>query len=327
MRAAVFFSGAAGTSVGARQAGADVVAAYNHNPVCVAVHAANFPDCENVCQDLHLANYAAAPVHDVLLASPVCRANSKASQPARARAAAEATGQGRSPESAAAQLAAAHNAYRALPWSVVDACEVNRPRFVVIENVPEFVDWVFFADWLRMLRRLGYKLTQQCLNARAWGVPQDRERLFVVGSLGKPIRVRDPKPDKPAAMQGAVDWHGGDWLPFSACPGEKAREQLERAHREFKGAQSFVALVGHRPVYSASEPVRTMTRQDQIRWVYRGRFRYPTAREAFNLMGFPGDYVIPDEVAERRTVAWQLAGDAVCPPVMRGIVDRLMRAA
>jgi hypothetical protein len=41
-------------------------------------------------------------------------------------------------------------------------------------------------------------------------------------------------------------------------------------------------------------------------------------------MGFPPEYVIPDAVAETRTVAWSMAGDAVCPPVMRGIVERIL---
>lgn len=322
------FSGAAGTSVGARQAGARVVWAANHNRLCVDLHAANFPECRNVCQDLHLANYAGMDPHDALLASPVCRANSRASQPGRARAAAAARDRGASPEAAEAQLSAAHNAFRALPWSIVDACEVNRPRFLVVENVPEFVDWVFFRDWLRMLRRLGYKLTTQVLNSLAWGVPQDRSRLFVIGTLGaKSIRVQDPKTSEPAPMHGAIDWDAGDWLPIAACPGEKARAQLRRADREFGGRPAFISLVSHRPVWPSSEPVRTMTRQDQVRFVYRGRFRYPTARDAFNLMGFPSDYVIPDEVAEHRTIAWAMAGDAVSPPVMRGIIQKISDVA
>lgn len=319
MRAAVFFSGAAGTSVGAAQAGAEIVDAYNHNPLCVAVHAANFPRCRNVCQDLHLANYAAMEVHDILLASPVCRANSSASRPGRARAAAAALVRGQSPESASAQLSAAHNAFRALPWSIVDACEVNRPRFLVVENVPEFSDWQFFHDWIRLFRRLGYKMTKQILNSAAWGVPQERERMFVVGTLGpKPIRVRDPKGAKAPAMHDFIDWNGGDWMGIRSCEHPKMREQLQRAHSEFRGGPAFIQLVGHRPVWPSSEPVRTMTRQDQVRFVHKGKYRYPTKAEAFALMGFPSDYVLPEC---GRTIAWAMAGDAVSPPVMRGIVE------
>lgn len=329
MRTAVMFSGAAGTSVGAQMAGAEIVWAANHSRVCVDVHAANFPNARNVCQDLHLFNHAAMAVHDLLLASPVCRVNSSASRPARAKAAAAVLAKDPTKARQGSSLAASHNAMRALPWAVLDALEVNRPRFFALENVPEWAtDWELYPDFLRMLRRLGYKVTEQILNSEAWGVAQARERLFVIGTLGrKPIRVRDPKRTAPTPMAECIDWDGGDWLNFAEGGGEKMRAQLQRAHEVFGGARSFINLVGHRPVYDANDPLRTATRQDQFRWVYRGRFRYPTAREAFNLMGFPRTYVIPPAVAETRTVAWSLAGDAVCPPVMRGIVERIRAAA
>lgn len=327
-RTVVMFSGAAGSSIGARDGGADIVAGVNHNAVCVAVHAANFPEAQNIQQDLHLYNHAALPYHDGLIASPVCRANSSASRPARAKAAKAAKDKGHSDAAAAARLASAHNAYGALPWAVMDSLEVNRPRWFVIENVEEWADWVFFRDFIRMVKRLGYKVTVQCLNSLARGVPQERVRLFMIGTLGrKPIRVTDPIDYTPAPMRDAVDWDGGEWLDFSEAGGEKMRAQLEKCHATFGGRPSFINLVGHRPVYDANDPLRTATRQDQFRWVYRGRFKYPTAKEAFRLMGFPDDYVVTPHVAEHRTVAWQLAGDAVCPPVMRGIVETIIAAA
>jgi DNA (cytosine-5)-methyltransferase 1 len=323
------FSGAAGTSVGAAQAGAEIVWAANHSRVCVDVHAANFPNARNVCQDLHLFNHAAMGAHDLLLASPVCRVNSSASRPARAKAAAAMLAKDPKKARQGSSLAASHNSMRALPWAVLDALEVNRPRFFALENVPEWAtDWELYRDFLRMLRRLGYKVTEQILNSEAWGVAQARERLFVIGTLGKKaIRVCDPKRFKVTPMRDAVDWEGGDWMDFSDCEWPKMRAQLERAHAVFGGERCFINLVGHRPVYDANRPLLTATRQDQFRWVYRGRYRYPTAREGFNLMGFPRDYVIPAAVAETRTVAWSMAGDAVCPPVMRGIVERIRDAA
>lgn len=303
------FAGGGGTSVGARMAGAKIVWAANHSPACVAVHAANFPDCVTVCQDLHLFNHAKIEPHDALFASPVCRGNSPAARPARAKS---------------KKIQSAHNAMRALAWSVIDAAEVCRPRFVAVENVSEFRDWVLFDLWLAALKRLGYRCTVQTLNAKAWGVGQDRERLFVIGHQGKAIPIEDPAVETPPDWSNALTWDDEhDWLPFSACRGAKAREQLHRANREFGGAPCYVNLVGHRPVYPGTGPLRTMTTQDQMRFVHRGRFRYPTPADAFALMGFPPSYVLP-EVG--RTIAWAMAGDAVCPPVMRGITERLKAA-
>ena len=323
----VFFSGAAGSSIGARMAGANVVAGVNHNRDCVDVHDANFPGSLGICQDLHLYNHASLPLHDGLIASPVCRANSSASRPGRARAAEAMRTAGRSEAEAGAKLASAHNAYGALPWAVMDSLEVNRPRWFVVENVEEWADWVFFKDFVRMAKRLGYNVSVQCLNSLAWGVPQERVRLFMIGTLGpRTIRVRDPKKFKPVAMHDFLNWDDDGWLDFDECQWPKMRDQLREAHYQLGGRPGFIQLVGHRPIFHASSPMPTMTRQDQFRWVYRGRFRYPVAREGFSLMGFPPDYVVPDQIAQRRTVAWSMAGDAVCPPVMRGIVECILDA-
>jgi DNA (cytosine-5)-methyltransferase 1 len=218
---------------------------------------------------------------------------------------------------------------RTLVWSVIDALEVNRPEKFVIENVVEFRDeWMLYKDCIRMIRRLGYRVSEQVLNSEAWSVPQARERLFVIGTLGpRSIRVHDPKRFTPRPMGECVSWGDGEWMPFSEAQGPGMREQLRKAARILGDQPGAILLVSHRPVFTADQPLRTMTTKDQFRWVYRKRFRYPTAREAFALMGFPADYVIPDHVAKHRTIAWALAGDAVCPPVMRGIVERIMDAA
>jgi DNA (cytosine-5)-methyltransferase 1 len=334
---AVMMSGACGTSIGAAQGGARIVWAANHMPRCMEMHEDNFPfpDCENVCQDLHLFNHAKMPLHDLLLASPVCRVNSPASRPARAKAAESAKAKDPAKRRQGAPLASSHNSMGALPWAVMDALEVNRPRYFVIENVWEWAsEWPLYDLFLRMLRRLGYKITQQVLDAADFGlgdgrsVPQHRERLFVIGTLArKPIRVRAPKRPaawKPTPILNFIDWDDGEWMPFSQAGGDKFREQLRRAHREFKGGPAFVNTVEHRPIYDATtEPLRTMTTQDQYRWVRRGRFKYPTAREGFNLMGFPRSFKIPPNIERHRTIAWAMAGDAVSPPVMRVIVETI----
>lgn len=343
--AAVMMSGGCGTSVGAAQGGAKVVWAANHAPWCIDLHNANealWPDCEAVCQDLHLFNHARMADHDILLASPVCRVNSSASRPARARAAKAEKSRDPDKRQHGAKLASSHNSMGALPWAVMDALEVNRPRYFVLENVVEWAkEWPLYDLFLRMLRRLGYKVTQQVLDAKFFPidpedpsryVPQERVRLFVIGTLGsKAIRFRQPRPKagwKPTAVLDFIDWHEGEWLPFSEARGAKLRAQLERAHRAFDGGPAFVNTVDGRPIYDArTEHLRTLTTQDQYRWVYRGRFKRPAPRETFRLMAFPEDFVIPPHIRAKRTKAYAMAGDAVSPPVMRAIVEHIQRVA
>ncbi|MFV8751166.1 DNA cytosine methyltransferase [Nannocystaceae bacterium ST9] len=304
------FAGAAGSSLGARSAGMRVIWAANHSPLCVATHLANFPEAEHVCEDLIRFDHGLMPKHDALIASPVCRGHSQAGRPGRKK----------NPK-----IASKHNRYRATAWSVIDACEIHEPRVIVVENVPDWRSWKLYHPWRACLESLGYTINEARLTASRWGVPQRRERLFVVGLRKRrwiEQHLRDPDVPEPG-MHDAIDWDAGDWLDFRECEGDAAREQLRRAHREFAGAPSFVEQVSHRPIRSSREPIRTMTTKDQLRLVHRGRYRSPTTREAFNLMGFPRDYVLPEA---GRSVAAALAGDAVCPPVMEGLLRIVLDA-
>ena len=61
--------------------------------------------------------------------------------------------------------------------------EVKRPKYLLLENVKNLVGKKFklaFEEWLVYLESLGYTNYWQVLNAKHYGVPQNRERVFVV---------------------------------------------------------------------------------------------------------------------------------------------------
>jgi DNA (cytosine-5)-methyltransferase 1 len=62
-----------------------------------------------------------------------------------------------------------------------------RPRWLLVENVPGLLssaDGRDFAIVLRILADIGYGLAWRILDARYFGVPQRRRRVFIVGHLG-----------------------------------------------------------------------------------------------------------------------------------------------
>ena len=68
-------------------------------------------------------------------------------------------------------------------WNVRDAVKTKRPRFLCLENVKAMVSGKFvdmFNLWQWELERLGYANFAQVLNAKDYGVPQNRERIFLV---------------------------------------------------------------------------------------------------------------------------------------------------
>lgn len=64
--------------------------------------------------------------------------------------------------------------------------ETKRPKYLLLENVKNLVGKQFkseFDEWLKYLETLGYSNYWQVLNAKHYGIPQNRERVFVVSIL------------------------------------------------------------------------------------------------------------------------------------------------
>lgn len=91
-----------------------------------------------------------------------------------------------------------------LLWEVerlLDECK-EPPQVLLMENVPQVHAEKNIADfnsWLQKLESLGYKSWYKDLNAKEFGVPQNRNRTFCVSLLGdyyyefpqpKPLKIR-----------------------------------------------------------------------------------------------------------------------------------------
>lgn len=64
--------------------------------------------------------------------------------------------------------------------------EAKRPRYLLMENVKNLVGKKFkeqFDEWLEYLESLGYTNYWSVLNAKDFGVPQNRERVFCISIL------------------------------------------------------------------------------------------------------------------------------------------------
>lgn len=73
-----------------------------------------------------------------------------------------------------------------LLWECQKAIYIKRPRYLLMENVANLVSKRFiglFQDWLQVLQDMGYTNYWQVLNAKDYGVPQNRKRVFVVSIL------------------------------------------------------------------------------------------------------------------------------------------------
>lgn len=84
-----------------------------------------------------------------------------------------------------------------LLWETERAVRELRPRHLVFENVSGLVSDKFidlFNRWQARLNSYGYTNFQQLMNAKDYGVPQNRLRIFMVSVLDCPRAYYFPKP-------------------------------------------------------------------------------------------------------------------------------------
>jgi len=207
--AADLFCGAGGSSTGARRALADLgfqmnLVAVNHWNVAIETHSRNHPEARHYCQDVNAVKPAEVVPEgklDLLMASPTCTYHS------RARGGKPINDQGRMD-----------------PWAIVHWCTELRVRRLLVENVPEFVDWgpvdlrtgrpikrrrgEYFRAWTAALQGAGFKLDWRVLNAADFGDATTRERFFLMArSDGR--RVHWPDPTHSRSGEADLLGHGG----------------------------------------------------------------------------------------------------------------------
>ncbi|MBI4700257.1 MAG: DNA cytosine methyltransferase [Deltaproteobacteria bacterium] len=205
------FSGAGGMSLGFEQAGFDVMLAVDYDPYHVSAHARNFPYGEVIhgsVADLSgqdILDKVGDTVH-VIFGGPPCQGFS-------------------------------HMGLRDIldPRSTLVAqfarivAEV-RPIAFVMENVPGMQTGrtaAIFQDAIERFRAAGYAIAwpPQRLNAKNFGVPQDRERLFVIGTREElgiivpyPAGRCEGQPGRPTVLETLADLpvpaESGDSQPY-----------------------------------------------------------------------------------------------------------------
>jgi DNA (cytosine-5)-methyltransferase 1 len=298
------FAGAGGFTTGAELAGVRIAWAANHWPVAVQTHAENHPHVQHVCQDLHQANWADLPSHDLLLASPACQGHTKARGKERPH----------------------HDASRSTAWAVIAAVEVCRPPVVIVENVEEMADWALMPAWRMAMNDMGYAISAQVLDAADFGVPQHRRRLFLVCTRSTvPVQLdlqRWHRPHVPAAN--VIDFDTGRWSPIRRP--KRAATTLARikAGRAKHGSRFLIAYYGSaKGGRSLNRPIGTLTTRARYAVIDGERMRMVTPEEARAAMSFPADYRLPKNIK----TAHHLIGNAVPPLLARAVISAVCEAA
>lgn len=97
-------------------------------------------------------------------------------------------------------------------FSCIDLIIEKKPKYFILENVKGILGlnkgkiWNIIEDELDYLHdEIGYNIDYDILNTRDYGIPQNRERIFIVGTLAKK-QFEFPKPIKMKNIRDFVDW-------------------------------------------------------------------------------------------------------------------------
>jgi DNA (cytosine-5)-methyltransferase 1 len=316
------FAGAGGFTTGATKAGVSVIWAANHNLDAVTAHAKNHPDTVHSCQDLQLADWTKVPNHDILLASPCCQGHSRA--------------KGKTKDWN-------HAKSRQTAWCVHECIARKRPLAAVVENVPEFQAWnesddkalkgSVYRTWIDLIQNIGpgYHFSSIILDAADLGVPQNRERLFMVflrADVAKaPLEFVYPSVKHVPYKRIMRRDKGPGWsLVRDNC--EATQAFVKRMSRKvFPVGEKFLLpyFGSNRTVGKArsiNRPLGTVTKKDRYSLISEDHkwMRMLTLDEYRQAMGFPKGYILDP----RKTYALEQLGNAVVPAAAEWVVGKVI---
>jgi DNA (cytosine-5)-methyltransferase 1 len=207
------------------------------------------------------------------------------------------------------------------------------PRLVVLENVKGLLSHdkgATFQTILGVLADLGYFVEWQVLNSKNFGVPQNRERVFIIGHLGG-------EPRRKVFPIGESNQANNEASQQPTTKGEVAQTITATYWKGGKGSQIVKpVLTPDRPEKRQNgrrfkedgKPSFTLTSQDKHGVMVDSKIRRLTPTECERLQGFPDNWTAKginekEEVDISDTQRYKMCGNAVTTNVIKEIFNKL----
>jgi DNA (cytosine-5)-methyltransferase 1 len=281
------FAGIGGIELGLRKAGFESELLCEIDPAAQRVLKHHFPGVR-IVDDVRDLDLDDLPRVEVLTAGFPCQDLSQAGQTQGIRG--------------------KHSGLVAHVFKLLSRQQGDTPRWLILENVP-FMLQLQRGSAMRFLvsrlEELNYSWAYRVVDARAFGLPQRRQRVLLVAS-----RTEDPC---------AVLFHGNEREPPSpdvdgvAC-GFYWTEGLKGLGW---AVDAVPTLKGGSTIGIPSPPAIRMPGDRAI--------MTPDIRDAERLQGFDADWTLPavDDAKRRNGPRWRLVGNAVSVPVAQWLGERL----
>lgn len=320
MKIATFFAGAGGLDRGFEDAGFDVVWANEYDKTIWDTYRHNFPATKLDTRSIVEVEPEDIPKCDGMIGGPPCQSWSEAG---KLRGIDDHRGQ--------------------LFFEYVRLLEAKRPLFFLAENVSGIVfnrHSKAFNNILQTFSEIGYNVSYHLLNANDYGVPQDRERVIIVGYLAQYGKHFVP----PAAQSPQLTLKEAIWdLRKNVVPALEKNKRNPKTkidnHEYFIGGFSSIFMSRnrvrpwHRPSFTIQAggrhaplhpqaPEMVSVGKDVRVFVEGADYRRLSVRECARIQTFPDEHLfIYDYVAD----GYKMIGNAVPVKFAAALANQILR--
>jgi DNA (cytosine-5)-methyltransferase 1 len=208
-------------------------------------------------------------------------------------------------------------------FNIAEILRIKKPYAILLENVKQFKTHDHGRTCqvvIKVLHDLGYFTHIKILNALDFGVPQKRERTFIVGFLDD-IEFSFPKPLSKRANLSMV-LENDENVDKSLFASEMiCKKRLERLRQQ--GKEPFYPSMWHenKGGHIGMHPFSCALRANaSYNYLLVNGYRRPSSRECLRFQGFPESF----RIAVNHTAIRKLAGYSVAVPVIQAIAKEMM---
>lgn len=303
------FAGVGGIRIGFENAGFKTVFANDFEEQCRNTYDLNFKDSKLVVEDIRKIGIEDLPKFNFLLGGFPCQAFSIAGYR-----------QGFSDEKGRGNLF----------FDIARILEARKPEGFLLENVKNLKSHdgeKTFRIIKEALKELGYHVKEKVLNTMEYGnVPQNRERIYIVGFRNKLYHDRFEFPEKVKLSKKITDlleknvpekYYYNDKPLF-----EKLKDSITEEGKVYQWRRQYVRenKSGVCPTLTAN--MGTGGHNVPIIKDKKG-IRKLTPLECFRIQGFPESYILP-KISD--SALYKQAGNSVSVPVIEAVAKQMMRA-
>lgn len=201
-----------------------------------------------------------------------------------------------------------------------------KPRWVIWENVKGVLDKNMkdaFLYYLDEMQKLGYETKYEILNAKDFGIPQNRERLFAISFLGN--NKFDFTNLTKKEMKNISHYLEKDVKDKYTVTQKSMLEHLySKDNKKFKGR---LKIIKDNCYTISTKQIRVPNAG--IVDLKNGKYRYLTERECFRLMGFTDDdfdklrEVYPERENKTSSILYKQVGNSIVVDVLEAIIKEI----